>query len=297
MPYNFEATFTQPILLKLDNGVIKGAKDWADTITKGYITTIKAGLPQNVPPTLPAPSQQGAPYPIGASGFTTADSREKAMYTVVYAYFYAKEISLDKGSIKGLAADVVQMVKRIKQKTKQVKTLIQTIKLVSKQLLELPKILTEIIQGIRDEIKARIEDLKHLDADLSKFKTKLSPEDFNSTFKQELSLLQKIRSFNPLDITGMRDISLFVSDYSKRNNNVLAATTDENLMKNYILGKLLGVAKVFLELAKGVTDPTQILNFVSQLNKDSQRVKNLFKRVQQFDLFVRFLQPKLKKLE
>jgi hypothetical protein len=297
MPYNFNATFTQPIILKLDNGVIKGAKDWADTITKGYITTIKAGLPQNVPPTLPAPSQQGAPYPIGASGFTTADSRQKAMYTVLYAYFYAKEISLDKGSIKGLAADVVQMVKRIKQKTKQVKTLIQTIKLISKQLLELPKILTEIIQGIKDEIEARIEDLKHIDVDLSKFKTTLSPADFADMFKEELSILQKIKSFNPLNLVGLREIALFVSEYGKRTNTILAAVNDQSLMKSYIQGKLLGVAKVFLELAKGATDPTKILNFVSQLNKDSERVKNLYKRVQQFDLFIRYLQPKLRKLE
>ena len=55
MPYNFEGTFTQPLLLKLDNGTITGASDWADAITTGYIDTIKAGLSQNTPPTLPAP--------------------------------------------------------------------------------------------------------------------------------------------------------------------------------------------------------------------------------------------------
>lgn len=300
MPYNFNATFTQPIILKLDNGTLSGAKDWADTITKGYITTIKAGLPQGVPSTLPAPGLNPLappPFPIGASGFSTAESRQKAMYTVLYAYFYAKEVSLEKASIENLAKDVVQLTKVIKQKTKQLKTLIETVKLVAKQLLELPKIITEIIQGIKDEIKARIQDLKEIDVDLSKFKAQLSPADFNDAFKDELNLLEKIKSFNPLDIAGIREIALFVSEYGKRTNTILAAVNNESLMKKYMRDKMLGVAKVFLELAKGVTDPTKILDFVSQLNKDSERVKNLFKRVQQFDLFVRFLQPKLRKLE
>ena len=55
MPYNFALTFTQPILLKLDNGLIGGAEDWAKTITKAYIDTVTSGLPVGVPPVLPAP--------------------------------------------------------------------------------------------------------------------------------------------------------------------------------------------------------------------------------------------------
>jgi hypothetical protein len=55
MAYNFEGTFVQPLLTQLDNGLIKGADDWADAITKAYINTVKAGLPQGAPSTLPAP--------------------------------------------------------------------------------------------------------------------------------------------------------------------------------------------------------------------------------------------------
>lgn len=297
MPYSFEATFTQPILTKLDSGTIKGAKDWANAITKGYIRTIKAGLPQGVPPTLPAPSQLGAPYPIGASAFTTADARSKIMYKVIYAYYYAKEVSLDKGAIQGLIADVRQLILKIKIRTQQVRALIQTTKLLSEQLKELPKLLTEIEQGIREEISTRVEEIKGIAFSLEEFKPQLGSAQFASVFAQELALIDKIKKFDPSNLSGLNDIFLFVSDYGKRTNNTLASTDNVSLMKRYVLDRLFGVAKVLLELAGGITNPTRILDFVNRTKQDRIKAIRLFERIKQFDLFVRFIQPRLRRLE
>lgn len=297
MPYNFEATFTQPILTKLDKGLVKGADDWADTITKAYIRTIKAGLPVGVPPALPAPSQLGVPYPIGASPYNTADSRSRAMYTVIRAYFTAKELKLNKESIQGLVVDIKQMIRKIREVTKQVRTTVETIKLLEEELKQLPKIIADIEEGIKEEIKARIDDLKDLEFNLSDVRVNLGEANFKSLFQQELDLLDKIKKFDPTNIAGIRDIALFVSEYGKRTNSLLAMTDNNSLLKKYILGKLFGVATVFLELVKGLTNPSKIINFVNQIRTDTGRAQRLYERLKQFDLFVRIVQPKLDRLE
>ena len=300
MPYVFEATFTQPILAQLDNGTIKGAKDWANAITRGYVNTIKAGLPQGVPPVLPAPGLNPVappPFPIGASGFSTADSRSKTMYNVLYAYYYAKEISLDKQAIQELVVDVKRLIIKVKAKTQQVKSLVQRIKNLNNQLSQIPKIIAEIVELLKEEIKARVEDLKNLVASLDEFKIVLGPVDFASVFSEELKILNSVRNFNLLDPASIRELALFVSEYGKRTNTVLAASDDASLMKSYIQSKLFGVAKLFLGFVEGAKDPSQIPNFINALDRDSRRVKLLYQRLNQFDAFVRYVKPKLQRLK
>lgn len=299
MPYVFEATFTQPLLTQLDNGTIKGAKDWANAITRGYVNTIKAGLPQGVPPVLPAPGLNPTappPYPIGASGFTTADSRSKLMYNVLYAYYYAKEVSLDKQAIEQLTVDVKRLIIKVKAKTLQIKTLIDTISKVNQQLSQMPKILTEIVSLLKEEVKARLQDVRLIASSLDDFKVVMTPVDFAEVFKRELALIETIKNFDILDPASIRELALFVSEYGQRTNTSVAATTDEDLMKNYVQGKLFDIAKSFIAFADGAKDPSMILNFIRSLDRDSKRVQLLYQRIKEFDVFVRFVEPKLARL-
>jgi len=268
MPYNFELTFTQPILTQLDNGTIKGSKDWANAITKAYINTIKMGLPQAVPPVLPAPGLNPVappPFAIGVSPYTTANIRSKQMYNVVYAYFFAKELKLDKGSIEGYILTIKQLLLKLKTRQKQVKTYIDMLKVLSKELEELPKLLVDILKEIQDQIKQQVESVKNITSSLNDMKIQLGPVNFAKVFAEELALINTIKNFKITDVGAVRELTLFVSEYGKRTNNLLAVTTSESLMKKYVKDKLFGIASEFLELAKGVVDPTKILQFIKQI--------------------------------
>lgn len=300
MPYNFETTFTQPILTKLDNGVIKGPKDWANTITNAYINTIKLGLPQAVPSVLPAPGLNPSappPFAIGASPYTTASARSKQMYNVIYAYFYAKELKLDQGSIQGMVASVKQLITKLKTRQRQVKTLIDQINIAKEEVKQIPKLIEEIIEGIQDEIKYQAEKIEDVARSLQRFRIELGPVRFDGIFAEELDLINKVKKFKVTDPVAVRDMVLLVSDYGKRTNNLLASTSSEALMKNYVKTKLVGVASLYLDLAKGVVDPTKILDIVKQLANARAKAKLLQAKVERFDLFVRYIQPKLTKLE
>ena len=296
MPYNFEATFVQPLLTKLDNGLIKGSEDWADAITKAYIATIKTGLPQGTPLTLPAPGLNPTappPYPLGVSGFTTADTRSKQMYTLIHAYFYAKELKLDKGSIEGLAQTVKQLIQKLKTRTEQVKSLIEQANNIRKELAQLPQTIGEISQDLKDEIKQRFNDLKSTIDALMNFKLQMGDVDFNRVFAQELQIIDTLKNFDLTNINGLRSLVLFLSEYGKRVNTTLAAINDADLFKNYLRDKLKVVVEEFVELAKGAVDPTIILAFLSQLASDRARLEKVVTKIKKLDVVVRFLKPKL----
>ena len=300
MPYNFEATFVQPLLTQLDNGVIKGADDWANAITNAYVTTIKAGLPQGVPPTLPAPGLNPSappPYPIGASPFNTADSRKQIMYNIVHAYFLAKEISLEKGAIEGLVVTVKQMILKIKNRYAQVRSLIEQIKLISEELKLLPQTIKNILEDIKEEIRDQVENIKGIFATLDSFKLELGEIDFKRVFAEEIQLFETMKSFNITNTAGIRDIALFVSAHGQRTNNLLATASREELAKKYVRDRLFAIAKEFLQFAEAAIDPSKILDFLNSLSTQRLRIKRIIDRVKQFDLYVRFLQPKLKLLE
>jgi hypothetical protein len=301
MPYNFEATFVQPLLLQLDNGVIKGADSWADAITKAYITTIKAGLPQGTPPVLPAPGLNPTtppPYPLGVSGFTTADSRSQAFYTIIRAYFLAKEVSLDKGAIESFVQSVKQLIQKLKVRTAKVKSLLERIKQIQQQLSELPKLITEIIAGVKEEVKNLIEEVKGIFSSVfDEVQTSMGPADFVNVFREEINLFESLKKFDPTNVAGIRDIVLFVSEYGKRTNNLLASGTSEQLLKKYFRDRVFGIAKTFIDFANGIIDPSKILDLMSQLASKLPRLQKLYNQIKRFDLIVRFVEPQLKKLK
>ena len=300
MAYNFELTFTQPILAQFDSGNIGGAEDWAKLITKSYINTIKMGLPLGVVPVLPAPGLNPLappPFAIGVSSFTTADTRSKQMYNVIYAYYHAKELSADKGSINGLISTIKQLLIKLKATQEQIKTYIDMLKALTEELKELPKLLTDIIKGIQDYIREQVENVRSIASSLDNAKLQLGPANFARVFTEELSLINTIKNFKITDVGAVRELTLFVSDYGKRTNNLLAVTTSESLMKKYVKDRLFGIASEFLELAKGVVDPTKILQFVKQIATTKQSVKKLLAKVERFDFIARRIQPKIRRLE
>jgi hypothetical protein len=293
MPYNFEATFVQPLLAKLDNGVIKGAEDWAHAITNAYITTIKTGLPQGVPPTLPAPGINPIsppPYPIGASPFTTTSIKGTAMYNVIHAYFLAKEISLEKGAIDSLAVTVKQIILKIKQRYLKVKQLVDEIKLVKEELKQLPKILSQLVSDIKEELKIQVRALTDLIEQTRLSQAELNPEEFKKVFSEELSIIDKLKNFDPKNANDVLSLSVHVTSLSKRDNII-------NPTKSYVRTKMYGIIGELLNFVNALTNPSKYIDYLSNLASVQTRIKAFVMRVRQFDTFVRYVQPKLRLLE
>jgi hypothetical protein len=300
MPYNFEATFVQPLLAQLDNGLMKGSEDWANAITKAYITTIKTGLPQGPPPTLPAPGLNPTappPYPLGVSGFSTADTRSKQMYTIIHAYFYAKELKLEKGSIQVLVQNVKHLIQRLKTRTNQVKSLIEQANNIRKELSRLPQTIKEILQDLKDEIKQRFNDLKQAIDALMDIKINIGEVDFNNVFAQELEIIDTLKNFNLTNIQGVRKLALFLSQYGRDISIGIGNDDRISIFKKYLRDKLKAIATEFIELSKGAIDPTVILSFMSQLASDRARLQKVLAKIKRLDILNRLLKPKLDILE
>jgi hypothetical protein len=299
MPYVFEATFTQPLLQKLDQGLIKGSEDWAKAITDAYINTIKTGLPQGVPPAIPAPSQLGVPFPMGADSFRTAKSREKMMYNVIYAYFYAKELKLDKGSIQGAIQTVKQLLAKIKHKQQQIRSLIQQIKLVTQQIANLPKLLRDIIDGLKQEIKRRIDGIRELTNLLENTKAEVGSETFQNIFRDELRIIDTVKNFKITDIAGIKKLTDFINSFGKQTNVSINNSLIET--KNYVRNRLLEISKTFTEFGKAAIDPPSILNLLKSLigsvpPQAKVLIQTILNKVVAFDNLVRLIQPKLEAL-
>lgn len=301
MPYNFTATFTQPILLKLDNGLIGGAEDWAKTITKAYINTITSGLPVGVPPVLPAPGLNPTappPFSIGVSGISkaSAQSREKAMYTVIHSYYFAKELGLNKASIDALLLTAKRIVLKIKNTQKRVKTTIEQIKIIKEELKELPKLLEEIIDAIKDTIQEQTFNVGTIETTFDSAKLELGPETFASVFSKELEFINAIKNFNPTNVAGIKAIAMFVAEQGTQlQTNMGDAKTKQ--LKDYVISKLIGIAKEFLTLANGILNPAQLISYVKNLAPVRPKMRVVLDKLKRFTILATLLNPQLKKLE
>lgn len=296
MPYNFETTFTQPLLNELDNGLVGGAEDWAKLITKTYVKTIKSGLPQNVTPIIPAPGLSGAPFTIGASGFTTTQSREQTFYTIVRAYYLAKELSMDKAIIDGLINTIRQLIIKIKSKQQQIKSIVEQIKLIKEELKQLPPLLKEIGVAIRDVIKEQTFNITNLENIFNTTKQQIGPEQFQRVFANELQLIKLLKSFDATNINGALEIAQLIGKYTEKTADALIDPENKEL-KKYIQSKLVTIAKEFLTMANGLIDPQVFINYLRQLAPIRPKIKAVYDKVQRFISIKKLLNPTLRNLE
>ena len=226
MPYSFQASFTQPILDKLDSGVLKGADDWADAITKAYIATIKQGLPQGVPLTLPAPGLNPTappPFPINASPYITADSRSSIFYNIVYAYFLAQELKLDQGSIQGLKDTIQQLIEKVRSKQRIIRALTNQISTLQKQistetnkqvlLISLQKKKQDELTHLKSTIEPKLKQLQQTLENKIKDYTNKKQESKSVVFYKKAS--KTINEYKKKYESAKKTITDQISNYTK----------------------------------------------------------------------------------
>lgn len=302
MPYSFEATFTQPLLAKLDAGSISDARSWADAITDQYLLTIKQGLPNGVPPVLPAPglNPTGPPPPfnIGASPFLTADSRRQAFYNIVYAYFNANELRLQKGSIDQSIATVKQLIRKAKNKTREIAAIKTQIKLVSNQLRELPSLLSDINSGVKELVRTQVDELKSLVDSIRTFEfdQNLGDAEFERIFAAELKTVEAISNFSISNKAGVAQLARFVAEQSNAVDRFIGSPRREDLIKAQLNRRLVRVAKELISYVEIPLKPNLFIDFVNSAQRRFARLARFARAVKQVDFIQRFVRPKLKRL-
>lgn len=321
MPYNFEATFVTPLLADLDAGVIKGAEDWSTAIVKYYSQTVKAGLPQGVPASLPAPGLNPTappPYPINAIGISN-NPNEKVMKELIKAFFLAKEIGNDKMAIQGLINTVTQLVEKIKVKRKEILALIEQIKTLTKEVSNIPEYIKEIVAAIKDVIeedKKRVKDLLDLVTNLrGEFAEQINAEDFNRIFKEEVDLINTFQNIKIQNFEDLKSLLTFIDQtkrkierFKKTSGNAAGSTNrgiffDEKPtdgifdVKVYLYSRISQFLTSFEQIANIAVDPAKYLAYIERLRAKSPKLNRLYNAISKLDAVERFVKPQILKLE
>jgi len=321
MPYDFETMFVQPLLADLDAGAISGAEAWSSAIVKYYSMTVKAGLPQGVPPSLPAPGLNPTappPYPINVIGISN-NPNEKAMKEIIKAFFLAKEIANDKAAVRSLVNTVTQLVEKIKVRRKEALELIENIKKLALEVKNVPQYIKEVIDAVKEiveedknKVKALFELMDNFKAELSE---QLTAEDFQRVFKEELDILNtlknfKIQSFDDLtSIVGFIDgLRSKIERFSKSRGNAAGGTArgvffeakprgGEFDIKLYLYSRIGEILVSIEQLANIVLDPPNFLAYVERLRTKSPKFDRAFLAVSKLDAVERYVKPQILKLE
>jgi len=321
MPYDFETMFVQPLLADIDAGAVTGAEDWSRLIVEYYSNTVKAGLPQGTPPSLPAPGLNPTappPYSIGVSGISN-NPNETMMKEIIKAYFLAKEITNDKAAVRGLINTVEQLVNKAKVKRQEVLELIEKIKTLTKEVGMLPEYIKEVIAAIKDVIeedKKRIKDLLNLVDNLrDEIAEQIDVEDFNRIFKEEIDLINtlrdfKIQSFEDLKstLTLINKIKRKIEVFKKTSGNAVGSANrgiffDENPtnttfdIKVYLYSRISEFLTSFEQIANIAVDPAQYLAYLNRVRSKSPKFNRLYNALSKLDAVERYIKPELKKLE
>jgi hypothetical protein len=302
MPYNFEATFTKPLIARLDAGEFKDARDWANAITDLYIATITQGLPNGVASTLPAPGLNPGgpppPFPIGATGFTTATSRKKQMYNIVYAYFFAKELTIEKSQIEAIIGSTKMLIKRAKALQRRIASLKQQAIRLERELKTLPTILSDAYKEIKRLVNQQIEDLDNLVESIRKNEFgSISQQEFESIFRKEINLINRFKQFDVSSPETVVALTRFVAEQIRDNERVLKSPKRDTLIKRNLRNKLFSLSKQTLAYLEVPISPSKAIDFVNNLRRQSAKFTRLAEKVAQLDAIERFVKPKYLKIK
>lgn len=299
MPYNFEATFTQPILAELDAGRIGNAQSWANAITRYYINTIKLGIPVGVPPVLPAPGLNPTtppPFAIGASSFTTADSRKSAMYNIIYAYFRAKELKLQQSSIQATVGSIKQLLRKIKSTKQRIAAITTQLKLLTTQLEQLPDLLQQLDDGVKLFMEDQMSQLDRLVNSIGQGQlgVDIPPDQVNTLFREELLVVEDLKQFSLTNKQGIVRLSTFLA---QQNNRTEGSVDNQQVAKVQLQKRLTKLVKEVLSFVQIPIQPSLFVDYANNLERISTKFSNFARAIRQIGFIERFIKPRLAKLK
>lgn len=323
MSINFNLTFTQPILALIEAGGIAGPEGWAKAIASHYSSTVQKGLPIGVPPTLPAPGLAVPPAPpppfaISVSGITksAATTREKNMYNVLYLYYFAKLQAIDKANIEGLILNVRDLLARLKSKQKEIIKTIEDIKAIKQELENIKPTIELIKKELGDEIKFQKDQITGLLKTIDGFKVRIEAGDFGSTygktgeqiiseiFGKEKEIIDLVKNGNLLSLGTIVRLGSLIQKYINDKSTIGGQLSTGNFagIKTMVKSMITNMVQNLLNLGKSIMDlvtyfkPEALLLLIKGILSRRPTLKKVYDLVTNFDLFIRYIKPQLKKL-
>ena len=329
MPIDFKLTFTQPIFALVQAGGVSGPEGWAKAITSHYSSTVQKGLPIGVPPVLPAPGLAvppafiPPPFNIGASGITksAATAREKNMYNVLYLYYFAKLQAVDKANIEGLIRTVKDLYARLNAKQKEIVKTIEDIKAVKQELQNIGPTIELIKRELGDEIEYQKDQIKGLLKNIDDFKVKIEAGNFGSTygktgeqviselFSKEKEIIDIVKNGNLLSLNTILKLASLIQNYVNDKSTIGGQLSAGNSAGNFvgiktmIKSMITDMVQNLINLGKSIMDlalyfkPEALSKLVKDMLGRRPALKKVYDLITKFDLFIRYLKPKLKKLQ
>ena len=284
MPINFELTFTQPLLLDLQNAKFADVQDYTNAITKYYVNTIETGMPIGIPPTMPSPAASGAPTPVG-TGPTDAfkapysEAKKTIFNETIFTYFNLKDLVIANGSLAQKKAQLEGVLRKAEYQTKLIESKVATIKDIKKRLATVPADIKNTIEGIKALFESFVQQIQNVKADILSFSSEEIDTrqidlkvEFANKFPNESKVIDALLDINFSNIqetiNAIQTANLYFGRVSKGlKKNALGIELDASQQSDYVKGKLtLIVAKIF-KLANGLLFPESLGELILDLKK------------------------------
>ena len=280
MPINFELNFVQPLLLDIQNGNIPDADTFSAKIAEYYERTILQGMPQGIPPTLPAPALSGAPGLIsaGIDSYTKPASLNSLnkMYRNIARYYVNRELIQGEQDLASSIDTLEGIIRKQSFNIKRIQALAKKANQVRKQLAEIPTKAQELkllAQDIITEYKQLLQSVR----------SEINSEDFNARvlaagqeaapilFKEELAIIDNITSLKLSNIDDVVRTVGILADYNKTLTKISNKPREQQ--KQLVVARLSVIFKRIQESLGALADPLSFGVLLARLVSDKSEVQ------------------------
>lgn len=304
MPVNFNIDFTIPMTTAIEQKSFPDIASYAEEIVELYAKALEKGFPQNIPPTLPAPSLSGNPGPVGtgpgdAYKMPTVDASKKRMQLVIDKFYTIREIVLQEGDIEAKKQIILNAIRKAEYQAILLKNQIETAKQLGIQLKELPIRIKDAFEGVKALVERYVEEIKNVKNDILEFSIgqeiseltegltdeegKLELERlFKEKFPTEAQLINTLTSIKLTDIgqiaNGIRAAKQYIqqSQAFGLGGNIGADPADgvqfnaQDASARFAQDQLNKTLVRLTKLGAGIAAPESLGGLINDLKKDIQ---------------------------
>ena len=281
MPINFELNFVQPLLLDIQNGNIPDADTFSAKVAEYYERTILQGMPQGIPPTLPAPALSGAPGPISSgidSYIRPASLNSSAkMYRNIARYYVNRELILGEQDTQSSIDSLEAIIRKQSFNIKRIEVFVNQAKQIGSQLAEIPT-KAQSLKLLAQDIIAEYKQL------LTSVKEEINSEGFGervqqaagesapNLFKEELAIIDTIANLKFDSIQNVVRAVGVIADYNKKLTRVVNSPKEQQ--KKLVTARISVALKRIAEAAGAFAEPTSFGPLLARLTSDKAEVQS-----------------------
>ncbi len=230
---NFKLDFEQKFARGLVEGGYATPAEFAQAVTRFYMTTIVKGTPAGIPPTLPVGYVPFNPAPIGPASPVPYRNREKIFYNTIKTYYTIKDLNNTKSFIAFATRDIQNAVKTSIRLKQEIEEKIKRISEIDDEVKQLKEDLKSIGPEIRDYFNEKKNTFLKLAKSVEELVSRLDELPLQEAaqggagkfFAEEIAIFNTIKNFK-IDISNIKEAVLLV------NNTLKQATAKQRKYEN-----------------------------------------------------------------